>query len=201
MYSFASQIGRWLAKRDGGIVKKQKGIAGQSLSRLTATAPFTQGSLFWCPSDGTNVRLPPRGSCRANARLKESACRIKCAQIPKSRRLLPSNAPHLPPPSRREAKATTAHPSVCHPERSRSFGEGVSRKATIRSKTEERSDEGISSGRLLSFHMMLLFLQEDTKRLSEIPRVLRTCAFACSFHSTRKSSTTASPPLRMTGYK
>ena len=38
--------GRWLAKRDGGIVKKQKGIAGQSLSRLTATAPFTQGSLF-----------------------------------------------------------------------------------------------------------------------------------------------------------
>ena len=46
--------------------------------------------------------------------------------------------------------------------------------------------------------MMLLSLQEDTKRLSEIPRVLRPRAFACSFHSTRKSSTTASPPLRMT---
>ena len=29
------------------------------------------------------------------------------------------------------------NPPVCHPERSRSFGEGVS-EATIRSKTEER---------------------------------------------------------------
>ena len=46
--------------------------------------------------------------------------------------------------------------------------------------------------------MMLLSLQEDTKRFNEIPRVLRTHAFACSFHSTRKSSTAASPPLRMT---
>ena len=33
------------------------------------------------------LRLPPGGNCRANARLKESACRIKCAQIPMSRRL------------------------------------------------------------------------------------------------------------------
>ena len=65
-------------------------------------------------------------------------------------------------------------------------------------KPRSASDEGISSGRLLSFHMMLLFLQEDSKISSEIPRVLRTHAFACSFHSTRKSSTTASPSLRMT---
>ena len=42
-------------------------------------------------------------------------------------------------PLRGSLSLTAAHPSVCHPERSRSFGEGVSRcAATIRSKTEER---------------------------------------------------------------
>ena len=54
------------------------------------------------------------GSLREGAgaarRLKESACRIKQAQTPKSRRLLPSNAPHLPPPSRREAKVNPHYP-------------------------------------------------------------------------------------------
>ena len=65
-------------------------------------------------------------------------------------------------------------------------------------KPRSDSDEGISFGVLLSFHMMLLFLQEDTKRSSEIPRALRTHAFAYSLRSIRKSSTTASPPLRMT---
>ena len=37
------------------------------------------------------------------------------------------------------SRQTAASPATCHPERSRSFGEGVSRyAATIRSKTEER---------------------------------------------------------------
>ena len=76
------EVAREARRRD---CKKQKAITRQSLTAYGG-APFTQGSLF---SYGTNVRLPPGGSCRANARLKESACRIKCAQIPKSRRLLP----------------------------------------------------------------------------------------------------------------
>ena len=41
-------------------------------------------------------------------------------------------------PLRGSLTLPTASLVACHPERSRSFGEGVSRKATIRSKTEER---------------------------------------------------------------
>ena len=45
VYSFASQIGRWQPKADGGSVKKPK-IAGNNPSVANATAPFTQGSLW-----------------------------------------------------------------------------------------------------------------------------------------------------------
>ena len=67
----------------------------------------------------------------------------------------PSTAIAVPLPLGGRLMLQPHNPSVCHPERSRSFGEGVSRcAATIRSKTEERSDEGISFGVLLSVHMM-----------------------------------------------
>ena len=71
--------------------------------------------------------------------------------------------------------------------------------ATIRSKTEERKRRRDLVRSFAGFpHDVTFMTKKDSKISSEIPRVLRTCAFACSFHSTRKSSTSASPPLRMT---
>jgi hypothetical protein len=59
---------------------------------------------------GTFVRLPPRGSCRANARLREWAelTPLKKRQF---RGLLPSFASQMPPPSEREA--TSFYEPIC----------------------------------------------------------------------------------------
>ena len=59
--------GRWQPKADGGIVKKPK-IAGNNPSVATATAPFTQGSL-WTRSCIFRGMGFARSICNTNAKL------------------------------------------------------------------------------------------------------------------------------------